>query len=64
MYYTADKQTYTIIDEFKNYDEAKKAIRGYLKEDRGLAKSKLAEFDSEFYVILDDNKNEIEITQP
>lgn len=59
MYYTADRQTYTVIDEFTTLTAARKAVKKYLKEDKGLAKSKLAEYDPEFYVILDKEKKEV-----
>lgn len=58
MYYTAARQNNEIIDEFKTLSAARKAVKKYLKEDKGL--TEYDKYDPNFYVILDKDKNEVE----
>lgn len=51
-FYIADKETYTIIDEFKTVEDAIKAIKKYEEEDK-----QEKNYSENFYDVIDNEHN-------
>ena len=51
-FYTVDKETYTIIDEFKTVEEAIKAIKKYEEEDK-----QEKNYNENYYDVIDNEHN-------
>lgn len=50
-YYTCDRETWTIIDEFATLEEAMAEVKKYEKTDK-----EEGTYEQDFYDVIDDNK--------
>lgn len=53
-FYTADRQTWTIIDEFDSIEEAREAILSYEEDDRNNDW-----YEDDFYDIIDETNRSV-----